>query len=325
MHDFNSIQQTARDFMKSRVLLTGVELDLFTVLSAEAMTADQAALKLRADPRGMAMLLDALAALGYLIKEDGSYRTEPTAGAPLSDDSPESILPSLRHAANLWKSWSRLTEIVAPGGHSGVEREESFIGAMQVRAERDAARLVEAIGPGKARSLLDVGGASGAYIAAFLEVSPDMTATLLDLPSVVEMARRYLTQRGLLDRVRLVAGDFRKDHLPGGHDLALLSAIIHMNSREQNVQLYCRVNGALVPGGRIVVRDFVMEPDRTRPVAGALFAINMLVNTEGGGTYTFGEIREDLEKAGFTDVDHIETEDALSLALVEARKGTSRS
>lgn len=98
---------------------------------------------------------------------------------------------------------------------------------------------------------------------------------------------------------------------------------IHMNSREQNVQLYRKVHGALMPGGRIVIRDFVMEPDRTRPVAGALFAVNMLVNTEGGGTCTFGEIREDLEKTGFTDIAFIDRDDAFS--LVEGWKGPSRS
>jgi len=321
MHDVESIQKTARNFMGSRVLLSGVELDLFTLLRAEAMNAQQVGQRLKAGLRGVTMLLDALAALGYLTKEDGLYKTEPSVATLLSADSPDSILPSLRHAANLWKSWSRLTEIVAPEGPAELGKESAFIGAMQVRAQRDAARLVEVVDPGKAQSLLDIGGASGVYITSFLQASPHMTATLFDLPHVIEMARGYLSKKGFLNRVRLVAGDFVKDDLPGVHDLALLSAIIHMNSREQNVRLYRKVHNALSPGGRIVIRDFIMEPDRTRPAAGALFAINMLVNTEGGGTYTFKEIREDLEKAGFMDIVPIDNDDSFS--LVEGYKALS--
>ena len=87
--------------------------------------------------------------------------------------------------------------------------------------------------------------------------------------------------------------------LPAGADLAWVSAIVHQNSRAQNRALFAKVFAALAPGGRIAIRDILMEEDRTRPVAGALFAVNMLVATEGGGTFTFAELREDLEAAGF--------------------------
>jgi predicted methyltransferase len=95
-----------------------------------------------------------------------------------------------------------------------------------------------------------------------------LRATIFDLPPVVEMARERMTREGLLDRVSLVAGDFRVDDLPAGHDMALLSAIIHMNSLEQNAELYGKIYDALDPGGRLVIRDHVMQPDRTEPKAG---------------------------------------------------------
>jgi hypothetical protein len=102
-------------------------------------------------------------------------------------------------------------------------------------------------------------------------------------------------------RIRLASGDFMADNLPAGADLAWVSAIVHQNSRIQNRQLFRKVHQSLNRGGRIAVRDIFMDAGRTQPVAGALFAVNMLVATEGGGTYTIEELSEDLESSGFVD------------------------
>src|ERR1019366_7336425 len=150
------------------------------------------------------------------------------------------------------------------------------------------------------RPLPGGGWASGTWTIAFLETSPSGTATVFDLPHVIPMARRRLAGTRWAGKVRLVAGDFCRDELPKGADLAWVSAIVHQNSRAQNRALFRKVFRALVPGGRIAVRDVVMEESRTRPVSGALFAVNMLVATSGGGTFTFRELREDLGAAGFT-------------------------
>ncbi len=300
----------ARQFMESRILLTAAELNLFTPLAGKPSTAEELSGNLCCDPRALTILLDALAAMGLLEKQDGTYRT-PAAAAPyLADASPRSVIPMILHAARLWESWSRLTPIVRgdnpPEDAAGAARDEealrAFIGAMHVAGTSLAERIVAAVQPGPARNLLDVGGASGTYTAAFLNASPDMEATLFDRPEVIPMARERLSEAGVIGRVRLAAGDFSRGELPGGHDLALLSAIIHQNSPAENVELFGKVFRALVPGGRVVIRDHVMDPDRTRPRDGAIFAVNMLVNTEGGSTYTFGEIRAWLEEAGFANV-----------------------
>jgi len=130
-----------------------------------------------------------------------------------------------------------------------------------------------------------------------------MRATIFDRPLVINLARQKLAEEGLTDRVAMAEGDFYADVLPGGHDLALLSAIIHQNGPEQNVELYRKVFDALVPGGAIAIRDFVMSEDHTEPADGASFAINMLVNTPGGSTYSFRDISRDLEAAGFVDAE----------------------
>ena len=127
------------------------------------------------------------------------------------------------------------------------------------------------------------------------------------------MARERIQEVGMMDRVTLSPGDFYQDALPPGHDFALLSAIIHQNSLEQNRRLYANVYQALVPGGRIVVRDHVMSADRTQPLDGALFAVNMLVGTAGGGTYTFDEIAEGLNAAGFSSIRLLQSKGMFSL------------
>jgi len=121
------------------------------------------------------------------------------------------------------------------------------------------------------------------------------------------------------DRVTFAAGDFYRDELPPGHDLALLSAIIHQNSPEQNVELYRKAWRALVPGGRLLIRDHVMNEDHTGPAAGTLFAVNMLIGTLGGGTYSYAEIKATLEAAGFARSALIQPDEKMT-GLIEAFK-----
>lgn len=318
----------ARQFMESRILLTAAELNLFSLLAGTTATAESLADRLHADLRGLTILLDALAAMDWIVKrEDGAYQSSPEAAAFLSDKSPRSVLPMVLHAVHLWESWSGLTDKVRPAevmetepsAARNADELRAFIGAMHVIGAPLAQKIVSTVGPGKAKNLIDIGGASGTYTIAFLRAAPEMTATLFDRSAVIPIARERLAEAGMLSRVRLVAGDFYQDELPGGHDLAMLSAIIHQNSPAQNVELFQKVHRALVSGGRMIIRDHVMDALRTRPKAGAIFAVNMLVNTKGGSTYTFDEIRKGLSEAGFMKVRMLSTGEQMD-ALVEAFK-----
>jgi hypothetical protein len=304
------ILRLARGFMESRILLSGAELNIFTVLSEGPLTAKEVSSRIGADLRALVILLDALAAMGLLIKKGETYRCDAALAPFLSKDHPRSVLPMVLHAAHLWHRWSRLTNVVQGTDESGSTARPSrgrdemraFIGAMHVVALPLAREIVAAVNPGPSKALLDVGGASGTYTIAFLQASPRMKATLFDRPEVIEMARERLGEAGLLDRAVLVAGDFYRDEFPEGHDLAFVSAVIHQNSPEQNLDLYEKVFRSLDSGGRIVIRDHVMEPGRIRPKDGAVFAVNMLMGTEGGGTYTFEQIRTGLSQAGFKEI-----------------------
>jgi predicted O-methyltransferase YrrM len=323
-----ALLSTARNFMECRILLTAAELDLFTLLAAHPLTAAEVTCQLRGDERAVKILLDALTAMELLRKCDGKYDCGAEIARWLAADALDSVLPMVLHSVTMWQRWSELTGLVrgdatartrahAPRSDVG---QRAFIGAMHVVGRDFAPQIVAAIDLRGVQRLLDVGGASGTYTLAFLAAAPELRATIFDLPDVIELARARCTQAGVAERVAYAAGDFYTDELPGGHDLALLSAIIHQNSPPQNVALYRRIRRSLNPGGRLIVRDHIMNPDRTGPRPGAIFAVHMLAGTEGGNVYTFEECRRDLSAAEFGDVRLLQTGDGRMNGLVEARR-----
>lgn len=320
--DREELLALSRNYMECRVLLTGAELGLFTLLARQPLAVEEIASELGASARGLTILLDALAGMELLSKRNDRYHCPPDIAALLSDDAPGSVRPMVLHLANQWRKWSDLTGIVRgeiePGRQPRTpQMQRAFIEGMDVVAAPLASAVVAAVEPGSATALLDVGGGPGTFTAAFLRAVPKMRATLFDLPDVIEIARERLGRAGLLDRVTLVGGDFAEDELPAGHDLALLSAIIHQNSPAENLNLHRKVFRALLPRGRVIVRDHVLQPDRTRPRRGAVFAINMLVSTTGGNCYTFEEIQAGLSEAGFERI-RLVVQDERMNGVVEA-------
>lgn len=321
-----SILEDAWCYMKSRVLFTAAELDIFTRLEGYHYRAAELARDGGWDERATTRLLDCLISLGLLAKEQGRYRLAPGSEV-LSAKHPATILPMIQHLNHIWKNWSNLTETVQQGKNpglrkivdSGGEVQEAFIGAMHAIGQELAEEIAAAYDVSPFRKLLDIGGASGTYTMAFLRRNPAMRAVIFDFAPVLALAKKRLAEAGFLDRVELAAGDFYLDELPGGCDLALLSAIIHQNSPAQNVALYEKIYRALEPGGVVLIRDHIMDESRTQPAGGAMFALNMLVNTSGGDTYTLAEVQETLEAAGFGEVKLVRTGERMD-CLVEARK-----
>jgi precorrin-6B methylase 2 len=317
----------AQAFWESKILHSAAELNLFTILEPTPLEAQEVAQRIGADPQALSVLLDAVASMGLLDKREKKYQCTPPISHYLTEGSPDTILPMIQHMASLWKRWSGLTDIVKGVNEAkkefnfsrDIKELRAFIGAMHVAGTPLAKQIVAAVDARGYKRLLDVGGGSGTYTIAFLHAVPEMTATVFDLPGVIEMARERLANEGLLERTALVSGSYFEDELPAGHDLALISAIIHSNSLEENRALYEKVFRSLDHGGRILIRDHVMDADRIRPRSGALFAINMLVGTSGGGTFTYDEIESGLSQAGFQQIRLLRQGENMD-AVVEAFK-----
>lgn len=321
------ILEMTSGFMPACVVGAGAELNVWSVLDGDRLTAREAAERLEADLRATTMLLDALAALGLLDKQADRYSVPDSLAAWLFEESPETVLPMLRHRMNILRGWAQLAWTVRagiPAPQQGSIRgpaadRAAFVAAMHSVSGPVADELVARLGPPQFTHLLDVGGASGTWTLAFLRTTPDARATLFDLPDAVEQARRRISESDAAGRVDLVPGDFYTDPLPTGADYAWVSAIVHQHSRERNRALFGKVYDALAPGGRIGIRDVVMQADKVQPVEGALFAINMLVNTETGGTFSFAELAADLQAAGFIEPE-LRVEDPAMNSVVEAVK-----
>ena len=299
------IMDMARGFQKSRILLTAVELEIFTVLGTSGKTADQVAEEIAADARATDRILNALTAMGFTEKTGNTFSNSPVSEKYLDQKSPEYIW-RLKHSVNQWNSWSTLTQAVKKGTRVAETREKfknekmlnSFIGAMHYRAQQDADSMVSKIDTGGISRILDVGGGSGAYSMAFIKKNKTSSAVVFDLPDVIPITKKYIQEAGLSDRIETIPGDYLSDDFGSGYDLVLMSAIIHINTSQENFKLIQKGTDALRKGGCLVVQDFIVDESRTSPEHAVIFALNMLTATERGDTYTESEIREWMQSAG---------------------------
>ena len=316
-----------RLFQPACLLGAAAELDVFSPLHEKPMTAPALASELGIDSRATTILLDALVALEFLSKQGSEYSVPENVAEMLTEKSDTSVLPMVRHLANCLRRWAMLANVTQTGKpeecvsstRGEAADQASFIGGMHNLSGPIAPEVIDKLQPLKFSRLLDIGGASGTWTIAFLNAVPEAKATLFDLPPVISMARQRIVEAGLDSRVSLVPGDFYADDLPDGADLAWLGAICHQNSREQNLALFTKIYNALNDDSVVVIRDVVMDSSHTTPLSGALFAVNMLVNTEGGGTYTFDEYKHDLSEAGFSKVKLVHQGEFMN-SLIRAEK-----
>jgi len=311
----NAIRELASSFQKSRILLSGFELDLFTNIPESGISAGSLSSVLKLDKNACERLLNALVSLGFLRKANDLFFNTPESYAFMSKNSPD-YLGGLMHTNHLWNTWSNLTKVVRTGlsanpSEINVRGEDwlfAFISAMHDRARKQAPQQLARIDLADVKSVLDVGGGSGAFSMEFISRKPGIEATVFDLPNVVPITNKFIEKEGFSGRIKTFAGDYTKDDLPKGYDLIFLSAIIHSNSLSTNGDLVKKCFHSLNKGGRIIIQDWIMNNDRTKPVAGAVFAINMLVGTEGGDCFTEQEVSGILEAAGFKNISKFEFE-----------------
>ena len=299
---------------QSKILLTALRLDLFTVLADQALSAAALADRLGAAERGLTILLDALVALGLLVKQDHRYANTPFASVALDRTKPSfcGYMPLLD--AHCWELWGRLEDTIRSGScpdqdtlfHADPLGTELLLRGLHADALRLAPALAVRLDLGRHRRLLDLGGGAGTYAIAFCQAHPGLTAVIFDLPGPLALAQSLVSAAGPTDRISLIAGDFCTDALPGGFDLALLSNVLHSQSAQINQRILREVYGALEPGGELVLRDVLMNEDRTSPAFGALFTVNLLLHSAAGRCYTFSEVSGWLAAAGFHDLEMLE-------------------
>lgn len=341
---FDHLRRAAASYQESSVLTAAAELDLFTEILKQnnQISASNLADSLDADLRALTALLDVLAAIGYLTKSDQAvdavYSVEDRFKELLDSRTPQTFVPMLRHLAAVHRDWTQIAHTVKSGrpplvrdSFLGEEQEDvAFIWAMNSIARLLAGPTIESLRSADVLSFekadvrfLDVGGASGTYTQAILEAMPQWKGAIFDRPVGIAAAKKRFLEseegRPYQDRVEFFAGNFYQDELPSGFDFVWISAIIHQHGLKQTGELFTKAFRAMNSNGKVAVRDFMMNSNRTRPADGAFFGINMLVETETGMAYTFEEVRDLLLKTGFVDVEFAVPAETMS-AVVIARK-----
>jgi (2Fe-2S) ferredoxin/predicted O-methyltransferase YrrM len=301
----DEVAELVRGFMASRAVLTALELDIFSDVG-DGSTAAQIAARIQCDARATEMLLNTLVSLTLLEKREGIYTNTPIAARFFVEGTPDSARTGQLHMANLWKRWSTLTDAVRAGTSVGPNTSNGsvkpFIAAMDVNARGRARAVAQAVQLNGTKRMLDLGGDSGAYSIAFAKAAPGLQSEIIDLADVLPIAEDHIRKAGLADRITTRPGDMLTEPLEAGkYDLVLLSAICHMFSPEENQALLKRAYAALAPKGRLVISDFVLNPEKTAPRFAALFSLNMLVGTRAGASYSELEYSDWMKDAGFTE------------------------
>jgi len=295
----------------------GVELGVFDALAAGGLTASATARKIKCSARGCEILMNALAAVGLLNKKADAFSLTPLAKKHLTSGSPETMARMISHSTNTRRTWIDLQDAVKTGRpvpktpermkKSRERMQDDFILAMRDMSRGPAVDLAAALDLSRVESVLDVGGGPGSFLFAMIRRKPSIRGVIFDLPQTISIADRVITQEGFSGSVGTMSGDYNVDDFGDGlFDLVLMSSIIHINSPAQNRKLIKKGFRALRPGGSLVIRDFMLDDTKTAPADSALFSVNMLVNTEGGASYSKSEIRGWMVSAGFERVRYFE-------------------
>jgi ubiquinone/menaquinone biosynthesis C-methylase UbiE len=270
---------------------------------------NEIALVIKPDSRAADRLMNALVVIGVLEKKNGKFQNT-SAGEKFLVKGKPGYMGGLGHTVNLWKNWSNMTESVKKGtaveikdsvNDRGKNWLESFIEAMHMRAKQQAPEIIAMLDLNGVYNVLDVGGGPGTFSFAFVNAKRGLKATVFDLPNVIPLTQKYISDEGYTGKIATATGDYLKDDLGNGYDLIFLSAIIHSNSPDENKLLFFKCNKALNENGQLVVLDYIMKDDRTSPEMGAMFALNMLVGTRSGDSYTELEIKTWMEETGFSE------------------------
>jgi len=301
--------QLAGSYWQCFTFHTAIKLDVFTILDDGPLSAEELAHRLDADQRATAMLLNAVTAMGFLTKNGERYANTEAATTFLSQRSQQYVGHIVQHQYHLVPSWARLPEAIANGKpiryvatDDDEERRESFIRGMHDVAMAIAPRIADEVDLSDRKHLLDVGGGPGTYAIQFCLKNPQLTATIFDLPTTEPIARDYVEQFGLSDRIDFIGGNYLEDAIPGRYDVAWLSQILHSEGPDSCHQLVKNAASTLEPGGSIMVQEFFLNRAMDGPLFPAIFSLNMLVNTDGGQSYSEQQVMDMLSEAGAKDI-----------------------
>lgn len=301
-------------YWETKIFLTAVKLEVFSVLNGKELTAKELARQIRADERPLELLLNALVAMRVLRKESNRYTNTRVAQTHLVRSAPSYVGHLLLLHDAEWNSWGKLEDAIRSGqsptrGHvfeTNPELGANVLTVLDRIGQQSGPGLARGLDLGGARTLLDLGGGAGTNAIACCNEYPQLEVTVFDLPQTLETTQRVVKEAGLEGRIRLRPGNFNVDTLGGPYDVILMSDVLHYQDHDANALLVQKCFTHLHPGGRLIIKDRFLEESGTSPAWVAAFAVHIFVNTERGRCYRVSEALEWMRKAGYQSVAELE-------------------
>jgi SAM-dependent methyltransferase len=323
--DRDELRALLRRPYAARIVLSAVELDLFSPCEPGPTPCEEVAQACGTDPRATGVLLEALASLGLLERRAGGFVAGAMAARHLCRTSPEPLHGMVHHYLYQWERWSQLSQVVRSGRYlprTGQPRRihRDFVRAMDDnKAHIDLGSMLPLPLEGL-RHIVDLGGGPGTLAVALARALPDASVTLVDRPRTLEVAAERVPAELWGSRVLPVAADLcTTDPIGEGYDLAVLSAVIHAHPPHRAAWIVGQAARALRPGGRLVIRELLLDDtDPGRASDAAVFSVSLLINTEGGRSFRRDEILGWMREAGLEALEILPVERGVALVGTKA-------
>jgi 2-polyprenyl-3-methyl-5-hydroxy-6-metoxy-1,4-benzoquinol methylase len=312
--------QLAWGYALPMIVNAAVQHGIFDNLDKGAKTAQELADAAGVPQRGVRAIANALVGIDLLAKDaDERYSLTPESAAFLVSGKPSFLGRFIWHTTvQIMPRWTHLAEAVEHGKpvggvnhqEGGVEFFQQFVEDLFPLSYPSAQALAAELrvaGASSAVSVLDLAAGSGVWSIALAQASPNVSVTAVDWPGVLEVTQRMTARFGVADRYTFVAEDLGLADFGRGHHIATLGHILHSEGEARSRELIGKTFAALAPGGTIAIQEFVVDEQRAKNVMGLIFAVNMLVATDDGDTFTFEEISSWLRETGFVDVRQLDS------------------
>ena len=292
---------------ESNILISALELNIFSVIGKKTMTAKQIARIAKIQYEGAEIILNALAGMGVLFKVKNEYKNSTATYKHFCSLSPEYKKGTIMLKKENRSEYEQLSKIIKFGkDYTQYESEETpvfrkmFTYAMHERSELYVDKVAKIICRNDVGKLCDLGSGPGSYSVAILKKDKKAFATLIDRPAAINVARKIHKNHSTHKRIKFVCGDFFVNNFESGFNTVLLSNIIHIYNSKENGKLFKKIFKALSLGGRIILYDYFLHDNKIKPYDAALFAVTMLLYTKTGKSYTSAETISLLKDTGFT-------------------------
>lgn len=305
------VMQLAWSYAAPLVIEAAVRHGIFDALDSGPATAQELARGARVSERGLTAVLNALVGLQLLKRKGDRYSLAPESAAFLVSTKSPYYGTFFHHTTgHLIPKWLQLGDVVRTGKPAAVVNGEKdgakffakFVESLFPLSFAAASALGEHLEIPSSRqpvNVLDIAAGSGVWGIALARQSPHVRISAVDWPQVLKITKRVAQRHGVAERLSTIPGDLLQVNYGNGHNIATLGHILHSEGRDRSRRLLKKTFDALSPGGTIAIMEFVVDHDRTGPTMGLLFAVNMLVNTQNGDTFSFKEMSSWLREAGF--------------------------